>query len=196
MNDHINPASKPEETNGLAGQTHSAALGAPITTAAQQYSGLAAPADASKDAPEPKQDGVNPRAIDELKFGMLAGVDRPGKYVGGSTMEVADMAPIPSPGRIVNYVITADQAREINNRRAHADAHRSVHKAAANGTMVHVGASVTEGRKFPMIITAVHGDEPTSLINGQVFLDGNDSLWVTSIAPGDQPGTYSWPQRL
>lgn len=36
-------------------------------------------------------------------------------------------------------------------------------------------------------------DEPG--INGQVFLDGNDTLWVTSADEGTEPGQWSWPVK-
>ena len=32
-------------------------------------------------------------------------------------------------------------------------------------------------------------------VNGQVFLDGDDSLWVTSIKEGTESGTWEWPKK-
>jgi len=143
-------------------------------------------------------DQINPATLPETTIGHAGQIETlTSSAIEGPFLKTAeqDSQPRPSPGRIVSYTVTADQAREINNRRAHADAHRAMHKSAANGTVIHMGSTVTEGRRFPMIITAVHGDAPTSAINGQVFLDGNDSLWVTSVTLGDQPGNYSWPSR-
>ncbi|MGP3965694.1 hypothetical protein ACTWPT_58105 [Nonomuraea sp. 3N208] len=33
-------------------------------------------------------------------------------------------------------------------------------------------------------------------INLQVFLDGNDTYWVTSRSEGDQSDTWTWPPRV
>jgi hypothetical protein len=46
-----------------------------------------------------------------------------------------------------------------------------------------------------MIIVAVHGTTPDALVNGQVFLDGNDTFWATSVGVGEGHGTFSWPTR-
>lgn len=213
MNDQINPTRQSEDTTGHAGQTHTGSLGAPnppvnLNAADGKSASGGTPKpdqDVSKDS-APHQQGLTQKAIDELKSqgsgslsGGVEGLVRESRSAGGEVRPgIAGgimRAPRPAIGRIVHYTVTGDQARQINNRRAHADAHRSAHKAAANGTVVHVGSSVSEGRRFPMIITAVHGDDPHSLVNGQVFLDGNDSLWVTSVARGTQPGNYDWPQR-
>lgn len=57
------------------------------------------------------------------------------------------------------------------------------------------------GEHFPAIITRVNfkefGDEPGC--NLQVFLDGNDSYWVTSVKHNNDPldlGTWHWPERM
>jgi hypothetical protein len=90
------------------------------------------------------------------------------------------MAPqqTPAPGRIVHYRLTATDVAAINVRRA-------------NGT--DVGNSVQEGQHPPAIVTAFwpneFGDQPG--INAQVFLDGNDSLWVTSKKEGDSNGEWT-----
>ena len=44
------------------------------------------------------------------------------------------------------------------------------------------------GDVFAMMITKVLNDE--GLVNGTLFLDGEDTLWLTSIEPGDKPGQY------
>lgn len=31
-------------------------------------------------------------------------------------------------------------------------------------------------------------------VNGQAFLDGNDTLWVTSAPQGDGNGFWDWPE--
>jgi len=104
--------------------------------------------------------------------------------------------PIPSIGRIVHYHLTAEQAEAINRRREHSDNHRSMHAAAANGTIIHVGNKAAEGDTVPMLIVKTWGHNADSAVNGQAFLDGNDTLWVTSTHVGEgDPGTYSWPSR-
>lgn len=123
---------------------------------------------------------------------------------------------IPTIGRIVHYRLSADDAAQINRRRttgksiaerllwsplgrhqdaipAHAE-HGTV-RAWPAGAQAHIGNDAKEGDVFPMLITKVWGDTPTSAVNGQAFLDGNDVLWVTSAAVGEGPRTFSWPTR-
>lgn len=52
------------------------------------------------------------------------------------------------------------------------------------------GNPAHEGERVPMIVTATWsaGDN----VNGQVILDGDDSLWVTSVNRGDQPGEWDF----
>lgn len=50
---------------------------------------------------------------------------------------------------------------------------------------------VMRGHKFPMVITRDWGSNAG--VNGTVFLDGTDSLWVTSIQNGSGEGEYSMP---
>jgi hypothetical protein len=48
-----------------------------------------------------------------------------------------------------------------------------------------------------MLITRLWTDAPDedSVVQGQVFLDGNDSLWVTSVKQGSEPGQWFEPPR-
>jgi len=101
----------------------------------------------------------------------------------------------PTIGRTVLYRLSADDAVKINKRRADARANLDNHRVAANGVQIHVGNSASEGQELPMVITAVWGNTPDSLVNGQVALDGNDIFWATSVGAGEGPGTWSWPQR-
>ncbi len=103
---------------------------------------------------------------------------------------------IPSIGRIVHYRLSAKDAEAINRRRQHAREHLDEHRANSNGVQIHAGNSVNEGDQFPLIITRPWGDQPDSLVNGQVLLDGNDLFWATSVKVGDGPGTFSWPARI
>jgi hypothetical protein len=98
----------------------------------------------------------------------------------------------PTVGRIVHYTLSQSDADQINRRRAHAALHLNEHRDNANGVIVHSGNPVAEGNVFPMIITRVWEND-THGVNGQVFLDGNDLFWATSIAEGEGPHHYAWP---
>ena len=124
---------------------------------------------------------------------------------------------VPSIGRIVHYRLSAEDAAQINRRRTtgHSIAERMkltlqtstppesdgppegypVPRAWPTGAQAHIGNEAKEGDTFPMLITKVWGDTPTSAVNGQTFLDGNDVLWVTSASVGEGPRTFSWPTR-
>ncbi len=126
------------------------------------------------------------------------------------------MEQIPTIGRIVHYRLSADDVGQINRRRttgksiaermkwsvvgkhdetipAHSD-DGSV-RAWPAGAQAHIGNEAKEGDTVPMLIVKTWGDTPTSSVNGQAFLDGNDVLWVTSATVGEGPRTWSWPSR-
>jgi hypothetical protein len=67
----------------------------------------------------------------------------------------------------VDYTLADFDAKAIDGRRK-----------ASNGVLG--GNYAEEGQTYPMLITRPWGDTPESAVNGQVFLDGNDILWVTS----------------
>lgn len=104
----------------------------------------------------------------------------------------------PSIGRIVHYTISDHDAEMINRRRV-AKPHEPGWPA---GAVAHSGNSVRAGEIYPLIITRVWNEDPGT-INGQVLLDGNDSLWVTSVLPSGvegrpaapSPCTYHRPRR-
>lgn len=83
----------------------------------------------------------------------------------------------PTVGRIVHYRLSESDVALIAAKRK------------AGGTF---GNGVREGDTYPMLIVRVWN--PT-LVQGQVFLDGPDTLWATSVAEGDGPRTWSWPKR-
>lgn len=85
----------------------------------------------------------------------------------------------PSIGQIVVYVLSSDDADAINRRR--------------DGSQVHVGNEVSAGDHYPMVITRVWAYDG---VNGQVFLDGNDLYWTTSVAEGEDELTWHWPERV
>lgn len=107
---------------------------------------------------------------------------------------------IPSIGRIVHYKLTASDADAINRRRADAESALSEHRANANGVLVHSGNRVSEGDIYPLMITRVWADadhlSEGTAVNGQVHLDGNDTLWVTSRTQGDEGGRWFEAPRV
>ena len=100
----------------------------------------------------------------------------------------------PSIGRIVHYTLGGPDAAMINTRRKNAADHIGEHRDNATGVVVHTGNTAREGDVYPLLITRVWNTDPGT-VNGQVLLDGNDSLWVTSTTPGEGPGRYAWPER-
>ena len=112
---------------------------------------------------------------------------------------------VPSIGRIVQYRLSIEDATQINRRRTTGKSiadrmkdavsmHESI-TAWPAGAQAHIGNEVSEGDTFPMMVVRIWGDTPTSAVNGQVFLDGNDVLWATSVCIGEGPRTFSWPSR-
>jgi hypothetical protein len=97
---------------------------------------------------------------------------------------------IPSLGRIVHYTLSAQDVEVINRRRE-----ISRRAAAASSEQIFFGNVAKEGDVFPMMITKIWGNESTSAVNGQVYLDGNDIYWVTSVKVGEGPQTFKWPTR-
>lgn len=58
------------------------------------------------------------------------------------------------------------------------------------------GNAALPGETYPMLICRTWGNTSASSVNGQVFLDGDDTLWVTSVAQeGTVPGNDS-PERM
>jgi hypothetical protein len=103
---------------------------------------------------------------------------------------------IPSIGRIVHLRLSEHCAEQVNKRRN--DAQKSEIAATSSGAQVHVGNGVGVGDVFPLLITKIWSDAPTEQtgVNGQVFLDGNDVLWATSVQQGDGPGQWFEPPRV
>jgi hypothetical protein len=109
-------------------------------------------------------------------------------------------------GRIVLYTLSADDATQINRRRTNSVsiAERLKHSppegstaptAWPRGAQAHIGNETHEGDVVPMIVARVWPND-THGVNGQAFLDGNDTLWVTSVAEGTGPHTWAWPPRV
>lgn len=88
---------------------------------------------------------------------------------------------IPTPGRIVEYTLDGADAGNINKRRVDARNNKAV---GETGFVLCQGNEVQIGEKFPLVITRAWGRDEDSAVNGQVLLDGNDTLWVTSVYQG------------
>ncbi len=88
------------------------------------------------------------------------------------------MNQVPTIGRIVHYTLNEQDASRIKDIRGFGSV---------------VGNVPEAGQVLPMLIVRTWGDTPESPVNGQVFLDGNDVLWVTSRLVGEGPGHFAWP---
>jgi len=119
---------------------------------------------------------------------------------------------IPTIGRIVHYRLTDDDAARMNQRRADytaaANSHLHPHEPGTpppTGHVAHVGNRLTGGEYYPAMVVRTfsmvpHPDRTSApavspYVNLQVFLDGTDQLWATSVDEGDEPGTWAWPPR-
>lgn len=100
-------------------------------------------------------------------------------------MAVTDQ--LPSVARIVHYRLSAEDVSNINFQRTR----------LLGGER---GNAPREGDVLPLIVAAVYAEyksiEAPSVVNGQVILDGPDTLWVTSRKQGDENGQWSWPPRV
>lgn len=102
----------------------------------------------------------------------------------------------PTIGRIVHYRISDDDEAAINRRRTHFHRMRDEMQGEKPGVQVHIGNRVTAGDIVPLVVTRIFANPKEggpALVNGQVLLDGSDSLWVTSAGQGSQPGMWDWP---
>lgn len=107
-----------------------------------------------------------------------------------------------SIGQIVHYKVSDYQAGQINQRRtdakAFANGHAHPHEPGQpepTGHIMPVGNTVREGDIFPAVVVALF-ETNAGTANLQVLLDGNDTLWATSIHEGDEAGTWAWPPRV
>lgn len=101
----------------------------------------------------------------------------------------------PGVCRIVQYTLSEQDAEQINRRRDAARAHLTEHQQRNDGSAIHFGNHVSAGEVYPLVITRVWGETPTSAVNGQVLLDGNDTLWATSVTCGEGERHFQWPER-
>ena len=92
---------------------------------------------------------------------------------------------------VVNYKLTDIDALHINSNRTSSVsiAERLKQMIWPFGAQPHLGNLVKEGQVFPMVITNIRGEDT---VNGQVFLDGTDQLWVVSVCRGNSPGDWNY----
>jgi hypothetical protein len=87
-------------------------------------------------------------------------------------------------GRIVLYCLSTDDAKEI--------ADRALKTPQSHG---RTGNDARAGAVYPMIVVAHHVAGQEATVNGRVFLDGNDMLWVGSrphVAPDQYDRRGHW----
>lgn len=111
----------------------------------------------------------------------------------------------PSVGRIVHYILSADDATAINRRRTTrssiAERIEMLVRTTSDykltgwpiGAQAHIGNEAHEGDVVAMLIVRVWSDVT---VNGQAFLDGNDVLWVGSSTEGTEPRNWKWPEKI
>lgn len=101
----------------------------------------------------------------------------------------------PSIGRIVHFKVSENQAEAINRRRLDFAKYRSTDPAYTDtGYVAHFGNKVQAGDVFPAMIVAAWSGSAN--VNLQVFLDGTDTFWATSVIEGEHDGGYLWPPRV
>ena len=106
----------------------------------------------------------------------------------------------PTIGRIVIYRLSENDASQINRRRTSGSsiAERIKSEKWPLGAQAHIGNWTSADQEYPCTIVRVWPDEfgkDQPGVNGQVLLDGNDALWVTSIKEGTEPGQWHWPVK-
>jgi len=95
----------------------------------------------------------------------------------------------PALGSTVFYTLTKYNCTTENRRRSDAVSRHQYNRFT--GVQTHNGNELVEGDIYPMIVTRVLKKDSDYLVNGQVLLDGNDVIWVSSVEEGTDPGTYS-----
>jgi hypothetical protein len=105
-------------------------------------------------------------------------------------------------GTTIVYVLSAQDAEAINRRRTTgvAIAERMTLGQWPAGAQAHVGNPVQEGMAFPGVVVRDWSEESGAAgvdakPNLQVWLDGSDGYWVTSVeedgSKKPKPGTFS-----
>lgn len=104
----------------------------------------------------------------------------------------------PTQGRIVLYKLSKSDCEQITTGRTP----KATGEYMATTGPVPVtlypkrGNFPQMGDVVPAIVVRVWETETPIGINGQAFLDGNDTLWIASASEGDNPGQWCWPERV
>lgn len=61
-----------------------------------------------------------------------------------------------------------------------------------NQVRLHRGNPVFVGELIPALVVKVNDD---GSVNLRAYTDGTLTLWVPEVHEGDEPGTWSWPER-
>lgn len=119
----------------------------------------------------------------------------------------------PQIGQFVHYRLTRSDASTANWQRVRAHEHLDDHRKS--GVQWHKGNQHYRGDVVPLLIVRVwpYEFDPDSDVcrdympdqefewsrplshygvNGQAFLDGNDTIWVTSVPQGTFNGAWNW----
>lgn len=105
----------------------------------------------------------------------------------------------PTIGRIVHYTLGQSDAEQINRRRTSEHAIREDIEDGTwpKGAQAHIGNEARVGQVLPAIVVAVWSPR---CVNLQLFLDGNDTLWLTSREVSDsgepQDFRWHWPEQV
>ena len=104
-----------------------------------------------------------------------------------------------SIGRIVHYKLTENDVAQVSRRRTTGTsiAERIKEEKWPLGAQAHIGNPLSAGQVLPLVACVIWPNEygeGVPGVNGQVLLDGNDTLWVTSIKEGEENGQWSWPK--
>lgn len=136
------------------------------------------------------------RKLLEVKAWVLGGfVQRADGPVGE---EPADMAgddavrpPLVRSGDIVLYRLREWDADAVNKRRRDWEEYREGSVRGSTGFQAHYGVTVCEGETYPAVV--VRTTTPGVVTSAQVMLPGNDTLYVTYVGYGTDPG--QWQER-
>lgn len=101
------------------------------------------------------------------------------------------MSKTPVIGSTVLYTLSAADAAAINKRRRDFDAHRKTGAYTDTGYVAHFGNAAIAGEVYPATVLRVWGGD---LVNLKAHLDGTDDFWATSVAKGDGPRCWAWPE--
>lgn len=93
---------------------------------------------------------------------------------------------VPTTGRIVLYTLNQINVDMIKRCRTYSVGHP---------VELH-GNDPAADQVYPMLIVRTWGNTSNAAVNGKVFLDGNDELWVTSVTCGEGQGHFAWPAHV